>query len=842
MRAEQWQKIESLYHSARARKPGEWRAFLESACGSDEALRREVESLLDSDDLAASFLETDQPEAPRQAAEPLVPTSERIGPYLIVEFLRAGGMGEVYKARDTRLDRTVAIKFLPRAFAADPAALERFQREARAASALNHPRICTIYDLGEHQGRPFFVMEFLEGQSLRDRIAGKPVPLAEFLDLGVQIADALQAAHAKGIVHRDIKPGNIFVTPNGLIKVLDFGLAKLGPEPRSAATAVSAATIDSTVTGITLTRPGSTMGTLTYLSPEQARGEEVDARTDIFSFGVVLYEMATGRPAFRGETSAELLDAILRERPPKPSNLNSAVPGGVERIILKMLEKDRTARPQAAGEVLAELEEFQQAAAAAPRTRRWLLGSSAAALVTLAGGAFLTRLSIFAPRRKIKVAVLPLESLDGDPKQAWFAEGLHEEMISILGRLYPDGLGIIARTSVKRYQGTNRRIDQIGRDLKVDYVVEGGVRREGGSIRITARLIRVKDQTQLWSATYDRDLRQVLPLQGEVAQAVAQGIERSLRPSPQVQLALARPLNPQAHEAYLRRDYAKAAQIDPNYAPAWAGLAGSTCVAAVFGFIPPLQGFAKAKEAATKAVELDPTLADAHSTLAFARLHGEWKWREAEEGIRHALQLNPSNAWARHMFAHFLLWDNRARESAEECNRAFEYSPFDPDMVVCTAWHEAWAGDYDKAIASIRRAFSWDAENKGAMLVMGWAYEQKGMFQEAVSALEKSPAGTGRTASMAHALALWGKRQVAERLLAQLLEDSKKKYVSAYDIAVVYSGLGNRERAFEWLNKAYNEHAGMMPYVRSDPRLKPLRGDRRFQDILRRMGSRNLTA
>ena len=392
MLTDRWHEIESLYHSARERKPGERRAFLESACGSDEALRREVESLLDSDDLAASFLETDQPEVPRQAAVPLVPAGERIGPYLVVEFLRAGGMGEVYKARDTRLDRTVAIKFLPHAFAADQAALERFQREARAASALNHPRICTIHDLGEHQGRPFFVMEFLEGQSLRDRIAGKPVPLAEFLDLGVQIADALQAAHAKGIVHRDIKPGNIFVTPNGLIKVLDFGLAKLGAEPRSPAAADSAAAIDSTVTGITLTRPGSTMGTLTYLSPEQARGEEVDARTDIFSFGVVLYEMATGRRAFRGETSAELLGAILRERPAKPSELNSAVPGSVERIILKMLEKDRTARYQSAGEVLAELEEFQRSAAAAPRTRRWLLGSSAAALATLAGGAFLSRL------------------------------------------------------------------------------------------------------------------------------------------------------------------------------------------------------------------------------------------------------------------------------------------------------------------------------------------------------------------------------------------------------------------------------------------------------------------
>lgn len=283
-------------------------------------------------------------------------------------------------------------------------------------------------------------------------------------------------------------------------------------------------------------------------------------------------------------------------------------------------------------------------------------------------------------------------------------------------------------------------------------------------------------------------------------------------------------------------------QIDPNYAAAYAALAGQTCVEAIFGFSRPLQGFAKAREAALKALELDPTLADAHASLAFARVHGEWKWREAEEGIRHALELNPSAAWVRHTFAHFLLYENRGKESAEECNRALEYSPFDAGMVVCTAWHEAWAGEYDKALASIRRAFSIEAENKDAMLIVGWVYEQKGMFQEAVSAFEKSPLSTLRTASMAHALALWGKRQPAERLLAQLLEDSHKQYVSAYDIAVVYNGLGDRDRAFEWLNNAYEEHSGFLLYIRSDPRMKMLQRDPRFKDLLRRMGSPNLKA
>ena len=380
-------------------------------------------------------------------------------------------MGEVYKARDTRLDRPVAIKFLPQAFADDHNALDRFQREARAASALNHPRICTVHDLGEHHRRPYFVMEFLEGQSLKDRIAGQPVPVTELLELAVQIADALQAAHAKAIVHRDIKPANIFVTTGGQIKILDFGLAKLATEPHREAAKVSG--IDETVTGITLTRPGSVMGTLAYLSPEQARGEEVNPLTDIFSFGVVLYQMATGRPAFRGETSGELIGAILHKTPLKPSTLNPALPSSLERIIFKALEKEQAARYQSASDVRADLEAVQSAALAAPRTRRWLLASAGAAAAALAGGAFLTRLPQFMQRRKTMVAVLPLEDADPDPKESYFASGLHGEMIAILGRLYPDGLAVIAQTSMNRYKGTNKPIGQIGSELKADYVVKG---------------------------------------------------------------------------------------------------------------------------------------------------------------------------------------------------------------------------------------------------------------------------------------------------------------------------------------------------------------------------------
>ncbi len=834
MLIDRWQEIERLYHSARERSSEERRAYLESACPGDETVRREVESLLANDDLAAEFLETHS-EKPGRTPEGAIPPGERIGPYVVLEFLRAGGMGEVYKARDTRLDRHVAIKFLPQAFAEDRGALDRFQREARAASALNHPRICIVHDLGEHQRQPYFVMEFLEGQSLRDRIAGQPVPVAELLDLAVQIADALQAAHAKAIVHRDIKPANIFITASGQVKILDFGLAKLGTEPHHAA--AESPETDRTVTGITLTRPGSVMGTLAYLSPEQARGEEVNALTDIFSFGVVLYQMATGRPAFRGETSGELIGAILHQTPVKPSTVNPALPASLERIILKALEKDRAARYQSAGDLRADLEAIQRATLAAPRTRRSILISSGAAAAALAGGVFLTRLPMFTQRRKTTVAVLPLEDSDPDPKQSYFASGLHGEMIAILGRLYPEGLSVIVQTSMNRYKSTTKPMSQIGSELKADYVVKGGVRRDGDQVNITAQLIRAKDQTQIWTDSFERDLRQVMAVQVEIAQAVAQGIERTLQPNPQVEMALVRPLDPKAYEAYLRGDFDKAIELDPYYAPAYAAGAGKIYLGALFGFLPP-QIFARVIDLASKAIELDPTFAGAHALLALGKLHARFQWREAEEGFRLATKLDPGNAGVRHGFAHFLLWANRGKESAEECDKAQQLDPFDPDLMACRGWHDLWAGDYDQAIESARRALSF-GDNGLAALVMGWTYEQKGMFQEGISALQKAFPSTPRTASVAHALARSGKRDAAEDLLGQLQHDAQKKYVSAYDFGVIYTGLGDTGRALDWFEKAYEEHSGFLVYAYLDPRLKPLRSEARFQGMLRQMGFRN---
>ena len=831
MLAERWTEIERLYHSARERAPEERRSFLETACSGDEELLREVESLLLNDELATGFLESDE----AAAHGPSVAAGEQIGPYVVLQFLRAGGMGEVYKARDTRLDRIVALKFLPRSFATDPFALERFQREARAASALNHPRICTIHDIGDHHGRPFFVMEFLDGQSLRDRMSGNPVPVAELLDLAVQIADALQAAHAKGIVHRDIKPANIFITAGGQIKILDFGLAKLGREPRQPAPSLSET--ETTITSLTLTRPGSVMGTLAYVSPEQARGEEVDARTDVFSLGIVLYQMATGQPAFQGKSSGELIGKILHEIPAKPSALNAAVPGSLDRIISKALEKDRPARYQTARELVSDLEALRAASLNRSRTRRWMLASSGAAAAALAGGVFLPRLPVF-DKRRIMLAVLPLEDPSPDPKQGPFASVLHDQIISLLTRLYPEGLGVIGSSSVKRYTGANRNVDQVAGDLKVDYVLDAGVRRNGNDVRINARLIRAKDRAELWNETFQKDLTHILALQAEVAQAAVQKIGRSLRPNERVQTTLARPLNPDAYEAFLGGDYAKAVQIEPYWAEAYVGLANQPYLPALFGFAPPQPAFSKMLDAALKAVELDETSADAHATLALARLHTQWKWEQAEAGFRHAIQLEPNNPDVRHGFAHFLLWAGRGKESAEQCNLAQELDPFNADLLGCRAWHDLWAGQYDSAIDYSHRALSLDPKEFFAPLIMGWTYEQKGMFREAIAAFQQMPPAR-QTPYVVHALARSGKPDAARDYLAQLLEQAKKQYVSPYNVAVIYAGLDDAANAVSWLEKAFQEHSGLLVYVYLDPRLKPLHTNDRFRGILRDMGFRN---
>jgi serine/threonine protein kinase/TolB-like protein/Flp pilus assembly protein TadD len=843
---ERWERLKQVVAGALS-VPGDQRDdYLEKACGGDASLKARAERLLSAHAAAGSFLER----PPGSAGDVLFEaTAERdgderpsyslasgtwLGPYQVLAPLGAGGMGEVYLAEDSRLRRAVAIKLLAHRTAGTPDALKRFKREARAISALNHPNICTIHDIGEHEGRPFFVMECLEGRSMKDHIAAGPLPMHELLQLSIGIADALDAAHSKGVIHRDIKPANLFVSERGQAKVLDFGLAKLDTERERSEEAVIASDVETKPQSSGLTRPGTRMGTLSYMSPEQARGEELDARTDVFSFGVVLYEMATGRPPFSGQSAAETLRAILTEVPVAPTALMPSLPRSLERIIQKALEKSPEKRYQSAVALREDLANVLREMENRWISRRRVLamtGTTAAA----ATAAYLTRPLWFRPPKRVMVAVLPFEDLVGDSKQAFFSDGLNEEMISALGRLYPESLGVIARTSVRQYRTTPKPVPEVGRELGVDFVVEGSVRREGDRLRISTKLVRVRDQAQVWAESYDRDLRQVLVLQGEIAQAIARGIERRLSPSAEVRQALIRTLDPRAHEAFLKGEYEKAVAIDPAYARAHVGLAENLYFQGFFGGLAPLEAFPKEKEVAATAIRLDPTLGAAYGWRALALAHGEWAWPAAERDFRAALELEPSNADVRHHYAHYLLALNRGGDSAAECDRAIVHDPFNATLHACQGWHHIWAGDYNAAVAAGHKALALEPKNGWAPVVMGWAYEQLGRHEEALASLKLAPGLALRDSSIAHVLAGLGRREPATDVLSKLLADSESKYVPAYDVAVVYEGLGDRPRALEWLERAHREHSGFIIHVAWDPRLRSLSREPAFRDLLRRM-------
>ncbi|MEP7132729.1 MAG: protein kinase [Acidobacteriota bacterium] len=780
-----------------------------------------------------------------------------LGPYEILAAIGAGGMGEVYRARDPRLGREVAIKVLPESFSADPDRLRRFEQEARAAGMLNHPNITAVLDIGEHEGAPYVVQELLEGETLRDVLAAEQLSVRRAMDYAGQIAEGLAAAHEKGIVHRDLKPENLVVTRGGRVKILDFGLAKL-IRPDGATGDV---TEGPTLSGGT--EPGVILGTVGYMSPEQVRGQNADHRSDIFAFGAILHEMLTGQRAFQRDSAVETMTAILREEPPDISQ-NQAISPSLDHIMRHCLEKRPEERFHSARDLAFALREVSSGPptpGAAPRVgwpRQGVFLFAAAGIVLLAlalgstVGGWGKRLPGSAKPAAIQsLAVLPLANLSGDPEQEYFADGMTEALITSLAQL--SGLRVISRTSVMQYKNVRKPLTEIARELKVEGIVEGSVMRAGARVRITAQLIQAATDKHLWAQDYERDLRDVLTLQSEVARAIAREVQVKIGPEEQGRLKKSQRVDPSAYEAYLKGRYhwnkrteegiktgvsffEQAIQLDPTYAPAYAGVADSYVVLQSHRFVPSAEAHPKAKAAARKALEIDETLSEAHASMASV-LWDDSDSIGAEREFQRAIQLNPGYSTARQWYGEFLSQKGEHERAITEARRAVQLDPLSLMIHRNLGMIYYMARRYDLAIQQFRATLEIGPDFSLAHSGLGWVYLQTGMRKEAIAELESaralSGADPGSTSALGYAYGVAGEREKALRLLDELKERSKGHYVSPFDIAVVYVGLGEKEQAFEWLRKACEERAGDLGTVNRDPAFDGLRADSRFAALAR---------
>jgi eukaryotic-like serine/threonine-protein kinase len=771
-------------------------------------------------------------------------------------------MGVVYKAEDTRLHRFVALKFLPPEVAHDPQALARFQREAQAASTLNHPNICTVHDIGEQEGQAFIAMEFLDGQTLRHKINGKPLEIEAVLDLGVQIADALDAAHAKGIVHRDIKPANIFVSTRGQAKILDFGLAKVALKPDSVA-ATNAPTLD---VEENLTSPGSTLGTVEYMSPEQVRGKQLDACTDLFSFGAVLYEMATGALPFRGETPGVVFKVILDGTPTSAVRLNPNVPVELERIINKALEKDRDVRYQHASDMRADLKRVKRDSesgkipssdTATPRwSRRTMIGSAAAFLLVIG---VLDRVGWFYlghPHDRIdSVAVLPFVNTSGDPNLEYLSDGITESIINSLSQL--PKLRVVPRTSVFLYEAKGSDPEKVGGDLKVRAIVTGRVVQRGDTLTVQTELVDTNTQSQLWGQQYNRKLVDLFAVEEDISKEIAENLQLRLTDQEQKLLAKRYTDNVEAYQLYLKCRYywdktteedlntsmrycEQAVQKDPNYAPAYFGLADDYAFSGWVGRSPQ-EVMPKAKVALLKALEIDDTLAEAHYLLGVINLYFDYDLPSAEREFKRSLVLNPSSPTAHYGRGCYLVAAGRLSEALAEIKRAAELDP------LSLTWNEQLGGvyaglrQYDQAIAQWQKTLEIDPKYWVAHRNLGVVYAYQGKHNEAITEFQKAVTDSAGSAYsigyLGYGYSVAGRRSEAEKKITELRGQSRHKFIPSLSVAVIYTGLGDKDRAFEWLQKAYQEREGWLVwYFILDPEFDSLRSDARYGDLLQRLG------
>jgi serine/threonine-protein kinase len=789
---------------------------------------------------------------------------ETVTHYRILDRIGEGGMGVVYRAEDTRLGRQVAVKFLSAKLSQEQSALDRFQREARTASSLNHPHICALYDIGRHGDLPFLVMELLDGTTLRRRIGGSPLPLDTLLDFAIQTTDALEAAHGAGIVHRDIKSANIFVTDRGQVKVLDFGLAKLA-HPYGTTLDPSSNTATATPTHQT-TGGGQTYGTLAYMSPEQARGEDLDARTDLFSFGVVLYEAATGRDPFESRTSALIFDALLNKTPAPPSSINPRLPAEFDHIVAKALEKDRTLRYQTAAELRADLRRLKRetgptrvsAAATTPVARparsweRKAAFAGALALLVIAAVVAGTMWFRQPPSDTIdSVAVLPFAMAGGAADTEYLTDGITETLINGLSQL--PGLRVSARSVVFRYKGqANVDTQQIGRDLRVKTIVSGHVTTRGDRIVIQAELVNVEDGSQLWGNNYNRPATDLLAVQDEIAGEILDKLRPRLSGEDKKRATKRYTDNAEAYQLYLQgryhwnkntiASYKKAIEYfqqaigkDPKYALAYAGLADSSLSLGSYW----VEALTDAKAAALNALQIDAGLAEAHVALGNIKLYLDWDWPAADREFSQGIALNPNLALAHDQYGMYLAMMGRFPDATASVRRALDLDSLSPIVNSDLGWCFLFAGQRAEAIAQFRKTLEFDANLVSAHRGLGIALSEDGRHDEAIAELkqalalsENSPIVMGQLGA-AHARR--GNRAEAENVARNLQALSASQYVPSSALAVVHAALNDNARALDALEKALDEHDFSIVQIGAAPWFKGLRAEPRFVALLEKL-------